>query len=86
MIDTIEDHTVRGAVIHVEGDERVMPLIKADTSGGEITESYVDKIYQLTLKYEPIQVNNTTEYRGTVEVKKGVLSSRYSLDGVRNTL
>jgi hypothetical protein len=81
-IDTIEDKTVKAAVINISNEEKILDLEKTYRTGKKITEIYSGKGYKLILNYEPAG----DYYTGDIQVFKGQLYSKFAIEGSHNIL
>jgi len=85
-IDTSGDTTVRAAIIHVNDREEIVNLVKTGKAGNRSTEEYRNESYKVILHYEPNKVGFIAAYQGELEVWKGNLYSKLSVEGLRNRL
>ena len=85
-IDILGDTMVRAAIIYVNDREEVVRLVKTEKAGSVSTETYSGKEYKVILHYEPYKVGYITAYKGDIEVWKGNLYSKLSVEGLRNRL
>jgi len=86
VIDTLDDTTVRAAVIHVNNQEEIINLAKSEQNGEVLTETYAGKVYKVILNYELDRSGYITAYKGSVEIWKGPLYSKLEIHGLRNKL
>ncbi len=85
-IDTLEDRTVKAAVIHVEGRELILDMVKERQLQDEHREQYAGKGYQLALNYRPKNAGSETIYNGDCQIWHGKLHSKIKVEGIRNNL
>jgi hypothetical protein len=85
-IDTLEDRTFKAAIIHIQGKEVILDLVKSQQSHNERHEQYAGKGYKLELNYEPKSLANDTIYTGNCEIWQGKRHSDIKVEGIRNNL
>ncbi|OKS87718.1 hypothetical protein [Mucilaginibacter polytrichastri] len=81
-LDTLEDQVTRASVIHVQGKELILDLVKEHKSGDSHQELYQGKGYKLALNYQ----SKNTGYKGECQVWHGKLHSCIKVEGIRNNL
>lgn len=85
-IDTTDERSFKAAIIHIQGQEVILDLVKANQSHNERNEHYAGKGYKLELNYEPKTLGNDTIYTGNCEIWQGKLHSDIKVEGIRNNL
>ncbi len=85
-IDTTDERSFKAAIIHIQGKEVILDLVKAHQSHSERHEQYTGKGYKLELNYEPKNLGNDTMYIGNCEIWQGKLHSDIKVEGIRNNL
>jgi hypothetical protein len=85
-IDTTDERSFKAAIIHIQGKEVILDLVKANQSHSEWREQYAGKGYKLELNYEPKNLGNDTIYTGNCQVWQGKLHSDIKVEGIRNNL
>ena len=85
-IDTLENATLKAAVIHVKGKQLFLNLLSTVNQHGEITETYAGKGYKLELKYQTETLHNSIIYYGTCQVWNGKLHTKLKVEGTINNL
>lgn len=85
-IDTTDERTFRAAIIHIQGKEIILDLVKSNQSHNDHHEQYAGKGYKLKLNYEPKSLANDTMYTGNCEIWQGKLHSDIKVEGIRNNL
>ncbi|NCD69691.1 hypothetical protein [Mucilaginibacter agri] len=86
VVDTSEIVGPPAAVIHVQGKEIILNLIKGNKDGDNFNQLYAGKDYKLLLNYKAKHYDNRTEYVGYCEVWHQTLHSKFDVEGLDNTL
>jgi len=82
MLDTLENQVTKASIIHVQGKELILDLVKEHILGDDHEELYQGKGYKLALNYQ----SKNTGYKGECQVWHGKLHSRIKVEGIKNNL
>lgn len=85
-VDTTDERSFKAAIIHIQGKEIILDLVKIHQSHAERQEQYAGKGYRLELNYEPKSLGNDTIYTGNCQIWNGKLHSDIKVEGIRNNL
>lgn len=86
VIDTAEITGPPAAIIHIQGKEIILDMVKSKKDGDNFNQLYAGKGYKLLLDYKAERHDTHTDYVGYCEVWYQKSHAKFNVEGLENTL